>query len=588
MFHGLTRKGCCEFAYQYADRNNKKIPHSWVVNEMAGFAWFSGFIQRKQTLALRIPEATSIARAVSFNKFNVELFFSNLKSVFQQHHIPPHMIFNIDETGLSTVQKCRKVVSERGLKQVGQITSAERGTLVTLCCCVNATGQSLPPVYVFPRVNFKQYMLNGAPANSLGLAAQSGWMNSELFIEAFAHFVKYMKASKENPGLVIMDNHKSHLSLEVASIARENGISIVTFPPHCSHRMQPLDVSVYGPLKAYYYTECNHWMMQHPGTPLTIYQLAELSGKAYLRASTPMNIVSGFKKTGIFPYDENVFPDSHFLPAEVSNQGKEFAMDEDVGQDEHVDTAVPPSASSQIDSTFTNASTSLTPVRPSRSANDDIPSLSNNTSHTNPTFVGLTPEQLRPYPKTKPRKSQPNRKRMRSAIITDSPVKNLLSKVKPSRQPNSSKSKPKPGKKIAFLQSSPKDVASSSESEVDQELICDNSPEISSEEFSDDGLDTENVTLPQIGDYVIAKFVQKRILYFVGKVVKDKDDDDDYEISFLRKHPKCNGFVDPFLEDLHSVPCSDVVMVLPPPHLGTTKRTEGIKKFAVNLSAFNL
>ena len=117
-----------------------------------------------------------------------------------------------------------------------------------------------------------------------------------------------------------MDNHKSHLSIKIADIAKENGISIVMFPPHCSHRLQPLDLSVFGPLKSFYSSECSNWMLQNPGTPITIYQVAALSGKAYLRSLTPLNITRGFQKAEIFPFDKNTFADNDLLPAEVTNQ----------------------------------------------------------------------------------------------------------------------------------------------------------------------------------------------------------------------------------------------------------------------------
>ena len=195
MFHGLTRQRYRAFAYQYAMTIKKKVPASWTKNESAGFAWFSAFIKRRQNLALHLPEATSLARAISFNKFNVDLFFSYLKTVFLRQHIPPHRIFNLDETRLTTVHKCKKVISQKGLKQVGQISSAERGTSVTLCCCVNAAGQPLPPIYVFPRKHFKDHLLHGAPADALGLAVESGWMNSDFFVETFKHFLKFMNSS---------------------------------------------------------------------------------------------------------------------------------------------------------------------------------------------------------------------------------------------------------------------------------------------------------------------------------------------------------------------------------------------------------
>lgn len=41
------------------------------------------------------------------------------------------MIWNLDETGCMTVTKPPKVIAVRGSKQAGQISSAERETLVT-------------------------------------------------------------------------------------------------------------------------------------------------------------------------------------------------------------------------------------------------------------------------------------------------------------------------------------------------------------------------------------------------------------------------------------------------------------------------
>ena len=61
--------------------------------------------------------------------------------------------------------------------------------------------------------------------------------------------------------LLLLDNHQSHISLEVIKIAEENGLNILTFPPHCSHRLQPLDICLFGPFKAFYYCFCDSWMI---------------------------------------------------------------------------------------------------------------------------------------------------------------------------------------------------------------------------------------------------------------------------------------------------------------------------------------
>ena len=104
--------------------------------------------------------------------------------------------------------------SQKGLKQVGLITCSETNVLVTTCCCVNAIDAALPPVYIFPRVNFRDHMLTGAPNGSMDFATSSGMMNSELFLVVLKHFIKPMNVSKDNPAIVAIDNPESHVTLE--------------------------------------------------------------------------------------------------------------------------------------------------------------------------------------------------------------------------------------------------------------------------------------------------------------------------------------------------------------------------------------
>ena len=46
----------------------------------------------------------------------------------------------MDETGLTTVHVPPKVIGPKSVKQLGQVTSAERGTLTTVVGCVSASG----------------------------------------------------------------------------------------------------------------------------------------------------------------------------------------------------------------------------------------------------------------------------------------------------------------------------------------------------------------------------------------------------------------------------------------------------------------
>lgn len=108
-------------------------------------------------------------------------YFDNLEDVIKRFKLQVSDIYNIDETGVTTVHTPNRIVAGRGIKQVGKVTSAERGTLVTMCCAVNALGNSIPRFFVFPRVYFKDAMLIGAPVGSRGYTHPSGWMTSMNF-----------------------------------------------------------------------------------------------------------------------------------------------------------------------------------------------------------------------------------------------------------------------------------------------------------------------------------------------------------------------------------------------------------------------
>ena len=75
----------------------------------------------------------------------VDLLVSLLHEAFAKHKFEANVVYNPDESGITTVQSVPKVIAEKGTKQVGQIMAQERDTVVTVCCCVNAAGQTLPP-----------------------------------------------------------------------------------------------------------------------------------------------------------------------------------------------------------------------------------------------------------------------------------------------------------------------------------------------------------------------------------------------------------------------------------------------------------
>ena len=78
--------------------------------------------------------------------------------------------------------------------------------------------------------------------------------------------------------------------METIDLAVENGVTMLLFPPHCSHRLQPLNVSVYEPVKRSYNKLHNAWIRENAGKALDIAHIPMLMA-TLLRGATPENIV---------------------------------------------------------------------------------------------------------------------------------------------------------------------------------------------------------------------------------------------------------------------------------------------------------
>jgi len=525
MHHGLTIKETLNLAYGYAVSNNLKVPQSWEQKQSAGKDWLQKFLKRNQQLSLRKPEATSLARCTSFNRQTWDEFFTNIETLMTKFNFLPHRIYNMDETALTTVHVPPKVVAGKNIKQVGQVTSAERGTLVTAAACVNASGTSIPPVFIWPRKttrNLDHYM-KGTPPGSLGLVAESRWMNAENFLKWMRHLICHTKPSNNDPLLLIMDNHISHVMPQVIQMAKDNEVIITTFPPHTTNKLQPLDISVYGPLKSHYNAVCNGWLLSNPGKTITLYDVGELAGRAITRAITPQNIISGFRAAGICPLDRHIFNHTDFLPSLVTDRSNPEATEQVPDQ---------PTPSNPSPKTGCSHQSTSSPIVTFE--NRQVPSA-------------VTPEEIRPFPTAPPRKANTNRKRGKALTLTDTPIKEGIELA----------AKQRAEKQLKKRRLQKKQISDSDSSEEDEEPVP---LESESEEVEPE----EEPLLLKNGAYVVVKYTSKRSsAMFVGQVTALDRKEDLVTVTFLKRNGA--SFVRPEPEDIDIINESDIIKILPSP-----------------------
>lgn len=179
---------------------------------------------------------------------------------------------------------------------------------------MSSGGNYVPPLIIFSRKNKKDEFGDGAPPGSIIGYSPSGWITISLFTRWFAHFIKTVHPTADDPVVLVFDGHFSYTrNIELIEIARQNHMSLVCLPPHCSDQMQPLDVAFMKSFKAYYSSSIETWMSHHPGRIVTHYQVAGLFTEAYEKEATMQVARNGFRATGILPFNPNIFPDYQYV-----------------------------------------------------------------------------------------------------------------------------------------------------------------------------------------------------------------------------------------------------------------------------------
>ena len=94
--------------------------------------------------------------------------------------------------------------------------------------------------------------MQGGPDGSHYTVSDSGWMEAAYFLQWFKKmFVPAVKnLTTKAPVVLIFDGHHSHISIELIELAQRNRIHLLCLPPHSTHLLQPLDIAVFGPMKA--------------------------------------------------------------------------------------------------------------------------------------------------------------------------------------------------------------------------------------------------------------------------------------------------------------------------------------------------
>lgn len=289
------------------------LPNPFTDNR-PGRKWFEGFLRRHKSISKKHAEGLTTTRA-KISETVIRRWFEDTKNTlfndYGKEEIEkllnnPKKIFNIDETAIFLSPKGSTVLGRKG-KSVYNVSKNDEKTCITVALCVNAAGNIAPPCALFSYKRLPGTIAKSAPEPWGVGCTENGWMTGESFFEYIANvFLPYVIKEKIGfPVILFLDGHSSHITIHLHSFCVEHKIILVALPPNATHLMQPLDVSVFRPLKKDWKYTVRHWRIEHNGEEICKENFCKAVHEVIFKGTLQKSIKSGFRATGLYPFEVN-------------------------------------------------------------------------------------------------------------------------------------------------------------------------------------------------------------------------------------------------------------------------------------------
>lgn len=279
-------------AYLFAEK--WKLAHRFnKENELAGEDWLRGFLKRHPDVIVK-KRTTFFPKTPTNNKENIGDLISTLESIIEDYQLEASDLYTLDETTIPCVEKLDKHLEGE--------TENSQNKLVTAEICFSASGIYLPLILIFPSND--QSLLKGAPSGSKIEFDPLGQMRVNLFLNWLKMFVKFSKASKDTPKILIVNKYQHFLkNLEILELIDKNGVYIFNIPSEASNKLHPMYYSLMKNLRENYAAQALEKSLNHQDQSIEMNEVYELFGKAFTSVATLDTAVESFQNTGIWPLD---------------------------------------------------------------------------------------------------------------------------------------------------------------------------------------------------------------------------------------------------------------------------------------------
>jgi hypothetical protein len=262
--------------------------------------WAKAFERHRPELVAKKNRPQDWNRYSIYDK--VKYWFEMIGEQLQNPDVLPENVYNMDEIGvmLSMLNSVKVLVGKDD-------TQAYRGarvkrTMVTAVECISADGRCLDPMIIWPAKTHRANWTTHPTPGWVYAYSDTGFTDSYISLQWVKLVFDPQTKQRANmkPRMLIWDGFGTHETLEILEFCFENNIILCRLPSHTSHKLQPCDVGVFGPLKTAYREQVER--MERGGVNTVGKQhFTYLYSPARVGSLTKRNIIAAWRGSGLFP-----------------------------------------------------------------------------------------------------------------------------------------------------------------------------------------------------------------------------------------------------------------------------------------------
>ncbi|OBS17012.1 hypothetical protein FPOA_12469 [Fusarium poae] len=205
---------------------------------------------------VRHHDGPMLLRALDWKRYNIRdkviHWFDAINEVLEDPDVLQENVYNMDETGvmLSNPNSIKVLVTKENPHRGARV----KRTTVTAIECVSGDGKHLDPMIIWPASTHRANWTTHPTPGWHYAYSDKGYTDSFLSLQwmKLVFDPQTKERANQKPRVLICDGFGTHETLEILEFCFENNIILCRLPSHTSHKLQPCDVSVFGPLKAAY------------------------------------------------------------------------------------------------------------------------------------------------------------------------------------------------------------------------------------------------------------------------------------------------------------------------------------------------